>query len=197
MRVWPMLRGLIGAITVFTWGLLAIGPSHKVKDGAVGDLHHDILSASQPLSRKTLSKLADASDSRIGEGRASRDSSQLGSAPGQALRNDRDATALPGTSQDLSGGPQTSGKAELENSRPERADTLNPPETANRDASRSSRSLFEPRSRGRDGWHSTFGSASDRRFSKPPGGWARGRRRCTQVLVGLRRCSTIASACVS
>jgi hypothetical protein len=137
MRVWPMLRGLIGAITVFTWGLLAIGPSHKVKDGAVGDLHHDILSASQPLSRKTLSKLADASDSRIGEGRASRDSSQLGSAPGQALRNDRDATALPGTSQDLSGGPQTSGKAELENSRPERADTLNPPETANRDASRS------------------------------------------------------------
>jgi hypothetical protein len=144
MRVWPMLRGLIGAITVFAWALLAIGPSHKVKDGAVDDLHHDILSASQPLSGKTLSKLADANDPRIGEGRASRDSSQLGSAPGQALGNDRDATALPGTSQDLSVGPQTSRKAELENSRPERAGTLNPPETANRDASRSPAASSNP-----------------------------------------------------
>ena len=135
MRVLPMLRGLIGAITVFAWALLAIGPSHKVKDRAVDDLHDGISSASQPLSRKTLSKLADANHSHIGEGRASSESSQLGAAPGQALMNDRDAAASPGTSQELSVGPQTSRKAELENSRPERADTLNLPATANWHAS--------------------------------------------------------------
>ena len=73
MRVLPMLRGLIGAITVFAWALLAIGPNHKVKDRAIDDLHHDISSASQPLSRKTLSKLADANYSLIGEPRASRE----------------------------------------------------------------------------------------------------------------------------
>ena len=137
MRVLPMLRGLIGAITVFAWALLAIGPNHKVKDRAVDDLHQDISSASQPLSRKTLSELADANHSDIGKRRASSESSQLGAAPGQALMNDRDAAALPGTSQDLSVGPQTSRKAELENSRPERADIFDLPATANWHASRS------------------------------------------------------------
>jgi len=86
MRVLPLVRSMVGAITVIAGASLLSGPILKVKRDAIDALNPDIPSASQPYLPKTLSNPSDANDWLIPlrDRPGSDPSNELGSAAGEA-----------------------------------------------------------------------------------------------------------------
>ena len=65
MRVLPLLRGMIGAVTVIVWALILSDPRlYNFKNHSVEDLHRPDPSAAQPFPRNASSRLALSHDER-------------------------------------------------------------------------------------------------------------------------------------